>query len=99
MLALYRRLLVARRASPALHAGDLQLADPVDGLVAFERHEGDDVRLVVVNFTDQEADASGVATELVDLVVEVSTHREHEGSTFAGLLAPDEAVVLRPRVG
>ena len=50
ILHLYRALLAARRASPALRAGTLRLLDAGDGELAFERVHGDDARRVLVRF-------------------------------------------------
>jgi glycosidase len=50
MLHLYRSLLAARRASPALRRGTLRLLDAPGDLLAYERADGDDRRLVLVNF-------------------------------------------------
>jgi len=86
MLHLYKRLLDARRSSPALSVGTLELLDGPEGVVAWERRSGDDVRRVVVNFLAKEVPyaAEGWAHE-------VGTH---EG--FDGTLRPDQAMVLRP---
>ena len=94
ILHLYRRLLAARRASPALHAGSWEALDAPAGVLAYERRAavlsdageaGGDVRQVWANF----------GAEPVELpshwAVEVATspHRD-------GILAGGEAVVLRP---
>ena len=53
MLALHRRLLAVRRASPALHAGSLELVDAPPGVIAFDRrHAGEHVR-VLLNLTGE----------------------------------------------
>ena len=89
MLYLYRRLLAARRGSPALRSGSWTPVDAPDGVLAYERAAGDDRRVVLVNFTPSPAmvDAAGV--------VEVSSLGAGEGEPFAGTLAADEAVILR----
>jgi alpha-glucosidase len=59
MLEHYRRMLHLRRATPALHAGRLELLDAPDGVVRWRRlggGDGPDVE-VTVNFTDAEAPA------------------------------------------
>ena len=92
VLHLYRRLLAARHASPALCQGSVALLDAPDGVVAFERRQGDDRRAVLVNFTSSPA--------AVDLpghwVVEVDSGGGVEGARFDGRLAGDQAVVLAP---
>src|SRR5207244_152731 len=98
-LALYRRLLAERRGSAALQRGSLVLDAPVDGVVGFARSDGDDHRRVLVNFTDQPVAVMPAGTDASGSIVAVSTHRDHEGAAFTGTLAPDEAVVLRARVG
>jgi alpha-glucosidase len=89
LLQLYRRLLVARRASPALRAGALRLVDAPDGVVAWERAAGGDRRLVLVNFGAEAArfDAQGT--------LEVASDGVGEGAAFRGVLAGESAAVLR----
>lgn len=92
ILHLYRRLLAARTASPALAAGAQRVVEAGDGVLAWERTDGADRRIVAVSFT-----AEPVATRLgADLVVEVASDGRGEGDTFSGLLGPDSAVILRP---
>jgi alpha-glucosidase len=92
ILHLYRRLVAARRASPALHGGSWRLLAAPAGVVAYERRAGDEQRVVAVNFT-ADAVALGVPG---DWQVEVSSDGEGEGRTFGGTLGPDQAVVVRP---
>ncbi len=92
ILHLYRRLLAARRASPALHAGDLDDVATPDGVLGWRRRAGDDERVVLVNFTGEVVDVPSVTGE-----VEVASDGHAEGDTFTGVLGPDRAVVLRPR--
>ncbi len=55
MLEHYRRLLRLRRATPALHRGDLRLLDAPDGVLAYRRTaDGADPVEVWINFTEQE---------------------------------------------
>jgi alpha-glucosidase len=89
ILHLYRRLLAARRASPALSVGDLAVVQADDAVLAWLRTEGDDRRVVAVNFSDVEAPLALAG----DWAVEVSTGRH---DTWTGVLGPDQAVVLRP---
>jgi alpha-glucosidase len=92
ILHLYRRLLGARRASPALHAGEWRLLDSPSEVLAYERLRGDDRRRVVANFGD--GTAVGVGWDS-DWVVEVATSTGWEGRPFGGRLTGPEAVVLR----
>jgi len=92
ILHLYRRLLAARKASPALVAGEQRLLDAPEGVLAWERSSGGDRRVVAVCFS-----AEPVTVDLgADLVVEVASGGAGEGAPFGGTLAPDSAVVLRP---
>jgi alpha-glucosidase len=85
ILHLYRQLLAARRASPALRAGEQRLLPlaPPDEVLAWERHHEDDRRVVGINF-------SGEPRRL--------DPGPGDGRSFDGDLAPFEAVWLRPAV-
>lgn len=94
ILHLYKRLLDARRASPAMIAGDQVTLDAPDGVLAWERVDATagDRRVVAVCFA-----GSPVALDGYDgWVVEVSSTGAGEGATFTGTLDPDSAVVLKP---
>jgi alpha-glucosidase len=90
---LYRRLIAARKASPALQLGGQELLDLGGDLVAWRRTspagDGDD-RVVVVNM--------GAEAARVDLsgTVLVASDGEGEGEPFTGKVGPDSAVLLRP---
>jgi alpha-glucosidase len=88
MLNLYRRLLVARRRSPALRRGELALRTAGEDVLAYERRSGDDRRLVAVNFGDRPAELrlDGAWT------VEVATGADDA----AGRLAAHAGALLRP---
>ena len=88
---LYRRLLAARRASPALRAGEWEQLEAPAGVVAYERRAGDDRRRVWANFGDEPATCAGGWT------VEVATRRGGEGGPWDGHLGGGEAVVVRPQ--
>ncbi|MEY2462264.1 MAG: alpha-glucosidase [Acidimicrobiaceae bacterium] len=88
ILHLYRRLLAARRASPALSVGELRLLDGLpDGVLGYERTLDDDRRTVLVNFLD--------APAAVSLDGSWSTQLTSDGISFDGILAPSQAVLLR----
>jgi alpha-glucosidase len=90
ILWLYRRLLAARRASPALHAGAQHLLDAGAGVVGWERSHGPDRRRVLVSMTDDEVPVEpGWAVEVA------SDGRDDEGEELSAL-APERAVWLRP---
>jgi len=97
-LDLYRRSLVARRASAALRTGAQRLLEVPAGVVGWVRTAGADRRVVLVNFSDEVVDLEG--TEALAATagwqVEVASDRQGEGSRFTGQLGPDQAVWLRP---
>jgi alpha-glucosidase len=94
ILWLYKRLIAARKASPALTRGSLELLDLPggDGVVAWERAQGGDRRRVLVSMTDDEvALPAGWAVEITsDGGGDVGSDGEQR------VLAPGQAVVLRP---
>jgi alpha-glucosidase len=92
ILHLYRRLLSARRASPALSVGAQTLLDAPEGVLAWRREAEDDVRWIAVNFSSDECVVSPEAA----CRVEVASDGVGEGAPFSGRLAPDQAAVLRP---
>ena len=89
VLSLYRAVLAARKASPALRRGSLELLDSPPEVLAFRRVRGDDERTVLVAFGGPvDVDAGG---EVV-----VSSSGRGTGEAFGGHLDGDQAVVLRP---
>jgi alpha-glucosidase len=89
MLHLYRRLLAARRGSPALRAGRFTWVDgQPDDLLVYERRSGDDVRRVAVNMG-----GSRLRLEVTGWELEVAAW---DGVLGPDGLAADGAVVLRP---
>jgi alpha-glucosidase len=93
---LYRRLLAARRSSPALTHGAYESIDQPGDVIAWRRTadpsgaHGPGDRVVVLNM--------GPAPAAVDLAgtVLVASDGTGEGAPFAGTLAPDHAVLLDP---
>jgi alpha-glucosidase len=90
ILHLYRDLLTARRASPALQVGDVELLDTPGSTLAWVRRAGDDERIVVLNMNDLPAELDLRGT------VQVASDRVGEGEPFRGTLPADTAVILRP---
>ena len=92
VLHLYKRTLDARRGSSALRLGGFDFLPSPEGVLAYTRRDGDDRRVVVVNFTGSPADVAvdGAWT------VEVSSAGRGEGDAYGGSLGADEAVILRP---
>ncbi|MBW3579430.1 MAG: DUF3459 domain-containing protein [Actinobacteria bacterium] len=93
ILHLYRRLLAARRASPALVQGDMEILPTGDGVLAWRRSDAADVRVVAVNFTGDERSLTLPGGRWT---VEVSSDGLEEGRRWLDRLGPDAAVVLRP---
>jgi alpha-glucosidase len=93
ILHLYRRLLAARRTSPALCGGTFAWL-PVDaeGVLAFERRHGNERRAVLVGFSDAPAQCRLPGRWRVV----VSSDGEEEGRPFGGRLGPDRALLLAP---
>jgi alpha-glucosidase len=92
ILHLYREGLALRRATPALHRGNLELLDPPDGVVGFDRIDGDERWRVLVNFTSDQVPIGDLMTgRPIALTSGAGTLRP----AIAALL-PDEAVVLGP---
>jgi alpha-glucosidase len=89
ILHLYRRLLAARNASPALSLGNLELVQADDAVLAWTRTHDADRRLVAVNFIDEPAPLFVEGSWSLDVASDGAT-------TWTGTLAPDQAVVLRP---
>jgi alpha-glucosidase len=95
MLALYRRLLATRRASPALRHGSYRRLDPdrlPPDVLAYERSSAADRKIVVLNLGG-ESHVVGVGT---GGIVVASTDPARAGRGVAGMVAldPDEAVVI-----
>ncbi len=86
IMHLYRRLLAARRASPALREGSLTLLDAPDGVLAYERRARGERFVVLVNFTRE-----AVPCEISGRVVLSSAGTDPGRSD---VLAPDEAVLV-----
>src|SRR5690606_33691799 len=91
ILNLYRRLLAARRASPALSVGALELLDAPPGVLAWRRCAGGDERVVVLNMGEEGADVDELGG-----TVEVASDGAGEGEPFTGHLPAETAVILDP---
>jgi len=88
MLTLYRNLLALRRAHRALSVGPIALLASPAGVLAYARGLGEERLLVALNLT-HEPQTLDFRGELL-----LSTHNN---ASFAGVLAPDEGVILQPR--
>ena len=88
ILWLYKRLLAARRASPALRHGTFAWLPSSADVLAYERQEGGDRRVVLVNL----GGAPAAVPIDGDWQVELAT----DGISTPAAMAADAAVVLRP---
>ena len=96
ILHLYRRLIAARRASPALARGDLRSLTAPEGVLAYERQADGERRVVAVNFVSSPTSLDLRAAGLDgDWQCGLSSDGAGEGERFAGTLLADQAVVLR----
>jgi alpha-glucosidase len=91
VLWLYRDLLAARRGSRALRRGGWTPLDAGEGLLAYERRDHDDRRVIVVNFTSRPR----IAAVGDGMSVQLASDRRGEDEVFDGALPPDRAVLLR----
>lgn len=94
ILNLYRRLIAARKASPALRLGSWELLPAPAPVLAYRRRHAADQRVVAINFADQpmRVDAPAPGPWRVEIASDGGT----AGGRFGGLLAPEQAVVLAP---
>ena len=94
ILWLYKRLLAARKASPALQRGAQRLLHVGTDVVAFERHDAGsgDRRVVLVSMADDEVVVPLEGSWVVDCR---SDGPDGEGDDFDGRLAPGGALWLR----
>jgi len=92
VLALYRRLLAVRRASPSLQSGDLDRLPCPPGVLGYTRRSADDERLVLLNFNVAEVPMPlGTAYD-----VEVASHDVAVTGRYDGAVPAETALVLRP---
>ena len=92
VLALYRRLLVVRRSSPALQGGDLELLACPPGVLGFQRRRAGDERWVLLNFNAEDA-AVPLATAYD---VEVASTDVRVTGSYDGVVPGETALLLRP---
>ena len=91
MLALYRRLLVVRRAHPALAIGDFALLDSEGDVLAYERRHGAERLIVALNL--------GTHSQRLELPAWASDYRVLLSTIADVALAGDGAVLLRADEG
>jgi alpha-glucosidase len=92
ILNLVRRLLAARRASPALRSGGQRLLPTPPGVLAYLRVRGVDHRLALLNFRPEPVDVPVEGRWRV----EVASAGDGEEKDYGGRIAADEGLLLRP---
>jgi alpha-glucosidase len=92
ILHLYRRLLRLRRATPALHMGEIELLDANDTLLVYRRFAEAEERRVLIHFGDSSAQWSGAP----NWTIELSSDGIGEGRPFSGDVGRARALILRP---
>jgi alpha-glucosidase len=91
ILHLYRRVLAERRGSEALRTGSFEALPAPQGVLAWRRTQGNDSRVILVNFSDRPMDAKLDGSHRV----RVSTRSSSEGRAYLDRLQADEAVILQ----
>ena len=94
ILHLYRRLLAARRACPALRTGSWAARPAPNGVLAYRRTaaDGGDTRTILINFTGTSVRVP--VSRAAEAIVEVASDGAGEGLPYNGTLAPDQALIL-----
>jgi alpha-glucosidase len=94
LLALYRRLVMLRRAEPALNIGSYQRIPGTDDVMIFVRQAGTSRFLVALNFSSKAAALSWSGTRYRGTIV-VSTALDRQGERFEDgiTLGADEGIV------
>jgi alpha-glucosidase len=96
MLSLYRALLELRRAEPALATGTIRIvAAEESGVLVYEREAADARLLVALNLGDAPAEA-GLGGAQGTVALTTGPGPAHERISGPTVLAPGEALVLRP---
>ncbi|WP_413042674.1 alpha-amylase family glycosyl hydrolase [Pseudomonas sp. YJ42] len=91
-LELYRRLISARKRSPALREGDWEELPSHPNVLAYRRQLGEDQRVVCLNFADQ-PHAFPINGHWQ---IEVASDAQNEGEPYCGELAAGQALILSP---
>ena len=92
MLNWYRRLLHARRASPALRLGQWEELPGPPEVLAYRRRFGEDQRVVCINFSAR-AQAQPVPG---DWRVQLATESARQGRDYDGLVQAEQGLLLLP---
>jgi len=92
ILHLYRRLLALRKRTAALRTGSSELLDVPDGVLAFRRRAETGTCVVLVNMTGAPVD---VGPDVAPGEVVLASDDPGASGPFAGVLGPDQAVVVQ----
>jgi alpha-glucosidase len=98
ILCLYRRILVARRNSPALQVGDITLLAVPGNVLAYRRETADDARIMLINFDAENVPidpTSEVGAAIAHRRVELASDSVTPPEQFDGTLMPNQALILR----
>ncbi|MEK0362033.1 alpha-amylase family glycosyl hydrolase [Pseudomonas sp. CBC3] len=91
-LELYRRLIAARKGSPALLHGDWHELPSHPNVLAYRRQLDDDLRVICLNFAD-EPHAFPLSGHWQ---IEIASDAQGEGELYSGELAAGQALILSP---
>jgi glycosidase len=92
LLALYRNLITLRRGSPALTRGSYRAMALGGNVLAYERFEGDERLLIVLNFDAQPKELTLPSWSGGHVLL--STANQPPASSSPFLLRPDEGVII-----
>lgn len=92
ILHLYRRLIEARKGSPALRLGGWRELESPPEVLAFERRHGDERRIVCINFAPRPLALRGAD----GWRIAIASDGAGEGGRFDGEIAPEQALLLEP---
>jgi oligo-1,6-glucosidase/alpha-glucosidase len=91
MLALYRRLLAARRTHPALALGRMTLHPAESDVLAYERHDGGQRLFVALNLSSNPHRVTLPEDTRAGAIVVATGDR----TAYDGTIGPDEGIVVR----
>jgi alpha-glucosidase len=94
VLHLYRRMLAARKGSPALQLGTIELLPSPEGILVWHRVSGRDERVVAVSFDDDVAELPLGGSWVVQLASDGDG--SEAGAEAPATIEPDTAILLRP---
>ena len=91
ILHLYRKIIRARRASPALRLGDWEELPSDPNVLAYRRRHHDDERVVCINFSDTPRKVELPGEWRIELATEPGA-----AERFDGTVAPEQGFLLTP---